>query len=142
MIGRCLSAVCAAALAFGSAHADEVWRSEQDDSLIVYETDIGTTAVLSAQADKLGRFAVYAPGLGGVWGGDRRSSYDGYYIGFDEGGPCEASLTGVDERVSHNWGRARLVLTDRGFPTTILLLLSPCGGTDETLIVGKPMVGG
>ena len=126
------------AICCGTAQADEVWRT-RDGGLVIYEADIGSTAVLSAPGP-YGTVSVYVPGLGGVWGQDRRQSYDAYYIGSAEGGPCEAALMAPDERVSHDWGTARLVLTRRGFPTTILLLTSPCGGTEEDLIVGEPVV--
>lgn len=133
-----IAVLSALAAMIGHAAADEVWRT-QDGGLIVYETDIGSTAVWSAQAGDR-TLSVYVPGLGGVWGGDRRRSYEGYYVGHAEGGPCEAALVAVDDRTSHDWGRARVVLAERGFPTTVLLLLSPCGGDEETLMLGEPAV--
>ena len=131
--------VAALALLCGTASADEAWRT-QHGGVIVYEADHGGTAVLGAEREAGGPVCVYVSGLGGVWGADRRQSYDdAYYVAEGEGGPCEAALQAVDGRTSHDWGRARVVLTERGYPTTILLLLTPCGGADEALIVGEPI---
>ena len=135
---RPLAALCAGAASLGVAHADEVWETK--GGFVTYEADVGTTAVLSAPTEA-GRVSVYVPGLGGVWSERRRQSYEGYFIGHEEGGPCEAALQGVDDRAGHYWGSARIVLTERGFPTGLFIVLDPCDGAEE-LIVGKPVTGG
>ena len=128
-----LEALCA----LGAARADEVWETQ--GGFAVYEADVGTTAVLRVPTEDLGEVYVYIPGLGGMWGERRRQSYDAYFVGAEPGGPCEAALQATNDRQSQFWGEARVVLTERAFPTGLFVLLKPCDGREEVFVFGKPV---
>lgn len=103
-----------------AAIADEAWTTSFGD--VIYETDIGDTAIFLLQNSEVpGR--MYFPGLAGSL--EDRGSHLGYWIGQGEGF-CDASLTGIDGMTSKNWGSVMLTFDRPTFPTAWTAVLGEC----------------
>ncbi|MCX7300738.1 MAG: hypothetical protein NTX73_10250 [Rhodobacterales bacterium] len=102
------------------AAADEVWNSNWGQ--VVYQADIGSTAVLSVPY-ATGMASLYIQGLGG--NADQRGVHQAYWIS-TETGPCEATMTGPDGVSSTNWGVATVIFDKPEYPSGFTVLWGIC----------------
>ncbi len=131
---RGLSALaCAMAIASllpVTAMADESWASAQYGD-IVYEKDVGDTAVLSMAGGHPGsRVYIYLPGLAGNT--SERGEFNGYWIE-SAPGECATDKTGADGLQSNLWGDVQVEFENPGYPSGFIMRMGSCGGefTDE-----------
>ncbi|EAU40017.1 hypothetical protein FP2506_02210 [Fulvimarina pelagi HTCC2506] len=104
------------------AIADEAWVLS-DGSEVIYETDIGDTAVLTYDY-RGSRVRLYLPGLSLSSGG--RGTFYGYWIEPDRDSYCGAELTGPDGARSSSWGRAVVSFDRPSFPSGWTAELGRC----------------
>jgi hypothetical protein len=105
--------------------ADEVWFSEQFGE-IVYEKDIGDTAVFSIPGSHPGsQVFMYLPGLAAKL--SDRGLHNGYWIESAPGG-CDSERTGADGLASDAWGDLQVEFDEPSYPTGFVVRLGSCGG--------------
>lgn len=136
MFVRIAAGLALAGLSAAAVGADEAWTS--DLGPVVYETDIGETAVFSLTHVDTGGQRIYLPFLATSLDA-RVGLYEGYWIASDtqrmeaHHGRCEAGLVTADGQTSWHWGRILLEFDQAGFPTGFAAMSSYCLGemTDE-----------
>jgi hypothetical protein len=103
------------------ALADEVWISPQGE--VIYEEDIGTTAVFSVPIAGIPT-RLYIENLGGNFD-NRIGVFFGYWVA-EADGDCTASLLTPEGRGSNMWGRVELVFDTQNFPSGWTARLGDC----------------
>lgn len=114
-----LAAVAAPAL------ADEVWVSQHGP--IVWETDIGTTAVLRLDDEESGvSIRLFVPGLAAdVAGG--RGTYTGVWVAPEGPDTCVTDMVDpVEEFASPHWGTFTLTFMAESYPSGWAGAFGPC----------------
>lgn len=111
----CLPTVLAAFAALPAA-ADEVWTG--DWGRIVWETDLGITAVLSADGGTgASPRRLYVEGLT-LDAAGRRTTYEGIWTAeTGEGGCALALVDPVSQAPTPYWGTFRITFVERAFPS-------------------------
>lgn len=100
-------------LAFSvGAMADEVWTSNYGK--VVYETDLGPTAVWSYRNESYNGL-IYLAGLAGIY--KNRGSYEGYWVQYTSDKRCDTERPTQAGATSHYWGRFHIHFIDKDFPS-------------------------
>lgn len=122
------------------AAADEVWSG--DWGRVIWETDIGITAVLLAEgAAGTAPRRLYVEGLTLDMSG-RRTTYSGIWTATTGDGGCELSIVDpVSQQPTPHWGTFSITFVERAFPSAWAGVWGDC--TDARLIAfgGVPEVG-
>ena len=120
------------------AVADEVWSTVIGD--VIYEKDIGDTAVLSYPMDYPDtRGHVFIKGLGGNY--DNRGHFSGYWSEPQMEEPlCDVTIIDGNGLETTNWGRVSITFLDSGFPSGWVALRGNCFGEPVDHLVGNPVV--
>jgi hypothetical protein len=113
-----------------AAQADERWQSNYGD--VIYEADVGETAVLSFPGAHPGhRVHMYVEGLGGNY--DQRDVFSGYWIA-PEQSDCPIEMSGEDGLTSSTWGSVVIAFDNTGFPSAFTAQLADCFGDDMEIM--------
>lgn len=140
MIRKLAALALAAALPLAAA-ADEVW-SLPSGNQIVYESDVGSTAVLSYKPEQgLEDGFIFVPGLGGAYEG--RGTYKGYWVEAESAGDaCPAALVDAEGNTWGRWGLIEIKFAKPTYPSKLKIRRGTCldGFTSKT-ITAKPVIG-
>lgn len=107
----CLVALCFFSLS-GAAMADEVWTSNYGK--VVYETDLGPTAIWSYRNENYNGL-IHLAGLAGIY--KNRGSYEGYWVQYSSDKRCDTVRPTQNKDTSHYWGRFHITFIDKDFPS-------------------------
>ena len=92
--------------------ADEVWDS--NFGRVIYETDIGPTAIWSYRTEHYVGLINLA-GLAGIY--TNRGSYEGYWVQNASEKRCDTVRPTQNGATSNYWGRFHLTFIDKDFPS-------------------------
>ena len=126
-----------ATLFAGQAMADESWSLPNGNQLI-YDRDIGSTAVLTYQpARGRGRGQIFVVGLGGQ--ASNRGQYTAYWVEADDAGVlCPAGIVDAEGRLWHRWGLASVAFGNSGSPSPITIFQAECLTTQWRSATARP----
>ena len=130
-----LAAIAALVLAAGTVQADEVWTTASGD--IIYEGDVGDTAIMSYPLAGGAKGYLFFPGLAGNV--TTRGLHAGYWMA--PGESCKSEMTGANGFKSKAWGPIQIIFDAPGSPAGWTLLSAVCfgsTGTSTTALIGKP----
>jgi len=122
----CLTAALSFGAIFaGSAIADEVWVMPSGNQ-IVYDRDVGDTAVLTYRAEQgLQSGQIFVVGLGGRSEG--RNAYQGYWVEADDAGAaCPAAIVDAEGKTWRRWGLVTIAFAKPSFPSSITITRGEC----------------
>ncbi|MFT3729297.1 MAG: hypothetical protein QM759_15850 [Terricaulis sp.] len=133
-------AALASALLCAPALADEVW-SLPSGNQIVYDRDVGNTAVLTYRAEQgVAQGQIFVVGLGGQT--DHRGAYRAYWVEADDAGAaCPAAIVDAEGHTWHRWGLATLSFARPGFPSAITVARGECLSVPGRGVTARPVVG-
>ena len=134
---RIAALAAASVLAAGPVLADEVWTTAAGD--VIYEADVGDTAVLSYPLAGGMKGYLFFPGLAG--NSTTRGVHAGYWMA--PGETCSSEMTGATGFTSKAWGPVQIIFDTPGFPSGWTLLSAVCFGstsTSTTALIGRPKV--
>jgi len=132
-----LSAVCVWGLV-ATVAADEVWESSF--GRVIYETDIGPTAIWSYRADGYVGL-IHLAGLAGIY--TNRGSYEGYWVQNASEKRCRTQRPTQNGATSYYWGRFHITFVNKDFPSHWKAKWSYCNDEmEEKLWLARPIVGG
>ncbi len=136
-----LAASILAALFAAPAMADESW-SLPSGNQIVYDRDVGATAVLTYQPEQgQGRGQIFVVGLGGQ--SANRGQYTAYWVEADDAGAvCPAALVDAEGRMWRRWGLATVVFGNPNGPSAISISQAECLTTRWRTVTARPVEGG
>lgn len=118
--------------------ADEVWDS--NFGRIIYETDIGPTAIWSYRTEKYVGLINLA-GLAGIF--TNRGSYEGYWVQNDSEKRCATVRPTQNGETSNYWGRFHITFIDKDFPSRWEAKWSFCNDEmQQELWQASPIVAG
>jgi hypothetical protein len=140
MIRSLIAAALVAATPLAAA-ADEVW-SLPSGNQVVYDRDVGETAVFSYKAEQgLASGWIFVPGLAGVYEG--RGTYRGYWVEeADAGDNCAAGLVDAEGKTWRRWGLAEIKFAKPTFPSKIRIARGNClNGFQGKPVTAKPVIG-
>jgi hypothetical protein len=137
---RPLLPLALAALLAAPATADEVWSG--DWGRIVWETDIGITAVLLAEGQPgAAPRRLYVEGLTLDVAG-RRTTYDGIWTATFGDGGCELSIVDpVSQQPTPYWGTFSITFVQRAFPSAWAGVWGDCTDARLTAFGASPVIG-
>ena len=92
--------------------ADEVWDS--NFGRVIYETDIGPTAIWSYRTEHYVGLINLA-GLAGIH--TNRGSYEGYWVQNESEKRCKTVRPTQNGETSNYWGRFHITFIDKDFPS-------------------------
>ena len=123
------------------ALADESW-SLPSGNQVVYDRDIGNTAVLTYQPEQgQGRGQVFVVGLGGR--SANRGQYTAYWVEADDAGPaCPAAIVDAEGRMWRRWGLATVVFGNPNGPSAISISQADCLTMRWRSVTARPVEGG
>ena len=136
-----IAAACvAAALLPTTASADEVWSLPSGNQL-VYDRDVGATAVLTYRAEQgLSPGQIFVVGLGGQYEG--RTRYQGYWVEADDAGDaCAASIVDAEGRTWRRWGLTTVQFQRPTFPSRVTITRGECLSAPAGRVTAQPVVG-
>lgn len=122
----------------GLAVADEVWDS--NFGRVIYETDIGPTAVWSYRSENYVGLINLA-GLAGIF--TNRGHYEGYWVQNHSEQECDTVRPTQNNETSSYWGRFHITFIDKDFPSRWEAKWSYCNDEmQDELWEGTPIVAG
>ena len=129
-----------AVLLASPAAADEVWSG--DWGRIVWETDLGITAVLRADGSAgIAPRRLYVEGLT-LDSAGRRTSYDGIWTAAFGDGGCALSLVDpISAQPTPYWGTFRLTFVGRAFPSAWAGVWGECTDIPLNAFGAEPVQG-
>lgn len=118
--------------------ADEVWDSSF--GRVIYETDIGPTAIWSYRTEHhVG--LINLAGLAGIH--TNRGHYEGYWVQNDSAKRCNTVRPTQNGETSAYWGRFHITFIDKDFPSRWEAKWSYCNDEmEDSLWKGSPIVAG
>jgi len=134
MFRTCLAAAAVLVASATTAQADEVWNSDIA-GMVVYEQDMGRTAILSFEGDR-GRGHFYIDGLGGNY--SNRGTFSGYWIDPSSDDSCGGNLQGPDGVSSNYWGQVVMYFDNPGFPSGWSMEVGECFGPPQHHVRANP----
>ena len=118
--------------------ADEVWDSNL--GRIIYETDIGPTAIWSYRTEQYVGLINLA-GLAGIY--TNRGTYEGYWVQNESEQRCRTVRPTQNGDTSYYWGRFHITFIDKDFPSRWEAKWSFCNDEmQEELWKATPIVAG
>lgn len=116
-----------------SSFADEVWNSNYGQ--VVYESEIGTTAVWSYKANGVPGL-IYIDNLAGIYQG--RGYYQGYWVQTTSGRKCKTQRM-MQGTPSYYWGQFQIQFLDPDYPSRWEAKWSYCEQQPTALWQGTPV---
>jgi len=121
-----------------SVVADEVWDS--NFGRVIYETDIGPTAIWSYRSEHYVGLINLA-GLAGIY--SNRGTYEGYWVQNKSEKRCTTVRPTQNGETSHYWGRFHITFIDKDFPSRWEAKWSYCNDEMQSkLWKASPIVAG
>lgn len=122
----------------GLAVADEVWDS--NFGRVVYETDIGPTAIWSYRTEEYVGL-INLVGLAGIH--TNRDYYEGYWIQNYSQRRCKTVRPTQNGETSNYWGRFHITFIDKDFPSRWVAKWSYCNNDmQDEVWEASPIVAG
>lgn len=116
--------LCLSALALSApVWADEVWDS--NFGRVIYETDIGPTAIWSYRNNEYVGL-INLVGLAGIY--SNRGHYEGYWVQNKSIKRCNTLRPTQNGETSPYWGRFHITFIDKDFPSRWEATWSYCNG--------------